>query len=83
MNCLSEMATAEEALKAGVCEHSTSYSRRPFLQIHNPSYDYIPPELVSLFLTDEGHGFMPSYVYRQLSELYHRQDFDLQVLPAR
>lgn len=50
---------------------------RPFLQVHNPSYDYIPPDLISLFLTDHGHGFMPSYVYRQLSEFYHRQDYEL------
>ena len=26
---------------------------------------------------DHGHGFMPSYVYRQLTEFYHRQDFIL------
>lgn len=46
-----------------------------FLQVHNPSYDYIPPDLISLFVTDHGHGFMPSYVYRMLSEYYHRQDY--------
>lgn len=50
---------------------------RPFLQVHNPSYDYIPPDQISLFITDHGHGFMPSYVYRQLSEFYHRRDYDL------
>jgi len=50
---------------------------KPFLQVHNPSYDYIAPELISLFLSDHGSGFMPSYVYRQLSEFYHRQDYEL------
>lgn len=45
------------------------------LQVHNPSYDYVPPELISLFITDHGHGFMPSYVYRLLAEFYHRQDY--------
>ena len=56
----------------------TSYAQqRPYLQVHNPSYDYIPPGLISLFITDHGHGFMPSYVYRQLSEFYHRQDYEL------
>ncbi|KAI7838442.1 hypothetical protein COHA_007705 [Chlorella ohadii] len=49
----------------------------PQLTIVNPSYDYVPPELISLFVTDQGHGFMPSYVYRQLTEFYHRQDFIL------
>ena len=28
-------------------------------------------------IADHGHGFMPSYVYRQLTEFYHRQDFIL------
>ena len=54
---------------------------RPFLQVHNPSYDYIPPDLISLFLTDHCHGFIPSYVYRQLSEFYHRQDHELSKKP--
>ncbi|PSC72427.1 translation initiation factor eIF-2B subunit beta [Micractinium conductrix] len=49
----------------------------PELTIANPSYDYVPPELISLFVTDQGHGFMPSYVYRQCNEFYHRQDFIL------
>jgi translation initiation factor 2B subunit (eIF-2B alpha/beta/delta family) len=49
----------------------------PYLTVVNPSYDYVPPELISLFVTDQGHGFMPSYVYRQLTEFYHRQDFIL------
>lgn len=44
----------------------------PSLAVHNPSYDYVPPELISLFVTDQGPGFMPSYVYRQLSEFYDR-----------
>jgi translation initiation factor eIF-2B subunit beta len=48
-----------------------------YLQVHNPSYDYIPPELISLFVTDHGHGFMPSYVYRMLSEYYDRVDYQL------
>eukprot|EP00887_Chlorella_sp_A99_P005916 scaffold29.g5916.t1 len=43
----------------------------PRLAVHNPSYDYVPPELISLFVTDQGPGFMPSYVYRQLSEFYN------------
>ena len=69
-----EARYASEALNGG---EKHDHLRRPYLQVHNPSYDYIPPNLISLFLTDHGHGFMPSYVYRQLSEFYHRQDFDL------
>ncbi|KDD76812.1 Initiation factor 2 [Helicosporidium sp. ATCC 50920] len=48
---------------------------KPYLQIHNPSFDYVPPKLISLFVTDQGHGFMPSYVYRQLFEWYHKADW--------
>ena len=47
----------------------------PFLQVHNPSYDYIQPDLISLLITDHGHAFRPSYVYRQLTEFYSREDF--------
>jgi translation initiation factor eIF-2B subunit beta len=46
------------------------------LEVHNPAYDYIPPNLVSLFVTDTG-GYTPSYVYRLLSEYYSREDYVL------
>ena len=42
------------------------------VHVPNPTYDYIPPELVSLFVTDTG-GYTPSYVYRLLTEYYSRE----------
>ena len=42
----------------------------------NPEFDYIPPELVSLFLTDTG-GHTPSDIYRMLSEYYAEEDHQL------
>lgn len=60
--------------------HTSGQPERQFLQVQNPSYDYVPPENISLFLTDHGHGFIPSYVYRQLSEFYDREDY--QLLPS-
>lgn len=39
------------------------------VQVVSPSVDYIPPELVSLLVTDTG-GHQPSYVYRLLAESY-------------
>lgn len=39
-------------------------------------YDYVAPELISLFVTDTG-GYTPSYVYRLLAEYYTRDDFRL------
>ncbi|KAG8041052.1 hypothetical protein G9C98_002040 [Cotesia typhae] len=46
------------------------------IQAHNPVYDYVPPELVNLFITNTG-GNAPSYVYRLLTELYHPDDYEL------
>lgn len=46
------------------------------LELENPTYDYIPPEFVSLFITNVG-GHSPSYVYRLLSEFYRAEDHDL------
>lgn len=46
------------------------------VQIHNPVFDYVPPELVTLYIFNIG-GTAPSYVYRLLSEFYHPDDHDL------
>ncbi|KAJ8305288.1 hypothetical protein KUTeg_015833 [Tegillarca granosa] len=46
------------------------------IQVHNPVFDYVPPELVTLYVSNIG-GNAPSYVYRLLSELYHPDDHDL------
>ena len=34
----------------------TSNLEKPILQVHNPLFDYIPPDRISLFVTDHGHG---------------------------
>ncbi|XP_045611682.1 translation initiation factor eIF2B subunit beta isoform X4 [Procambarus clarkii] len=39
-------------------------------------FDYVPPENVTSFITNN-RGIAPSYVYRQLSELYHPTSYDL------
>ncbi|WIA19964.1 hypothetical protein OEZ85_005842 [Tetradesmus obliquus] len=46
------------------------------VEVHNPAYDYIPPHLISLFVTDTG-GYTPAYVYRLLAEYYSREDYSL------
>lgn len=43
------------------------------IAVYNPKYDYVPPELVTLFISNTG-GYAPSYVYRHLTELYHPDD---------
>lgn len=40
----------------------------------NPNFDYVPPSLVSLFITNVG-GHPPSYIYRLLGELYDQEDY--------
>lgn len=47
---------------------------RRYLHVPNPMYDYVAPELVSLFVTDTG-GYQGSYVYRLLAEYYTRDDY--------
>mmetsp|Transcript_16791 Transcript_16791/g.43444 ORF Transcript_16791/g.43444 Transcript_16791/m.43444 type:complete len:436 (+) Transcript_16791:64-1371(+) len=42
----------------------------------SPAYDYIPPELISLFITNIG-GTHASYIYRLLAEFYSTQDIEL------
>ncbi|KAK7598197.1 hypothetical protein V9T40_006432 [Parthenolecanium corni] len=46
------------------------------VHVYNPMFDYVPPELVTLFISNAG-GHAPSYVYRLLSEMYHQDDNDL------
>lgn len=48
-------------------------SGSPLLHVVNPAFDYVPPELVSLFITDiGGHG--PSYMYRLIADYYSADD---------
>ncbi|XP_074605588.1 eukaryotic translation initiation factor 2B subunit beta [Brevipalpus obovatus] len=57
--------------------HVYPYERSPFfneVDIANPLFDYVPPELINGFVTNWG-CYNPSYVYRLLSELYHRRDY--------
>ncbi|XP_020286076.1 translation initiation factor eIF-2B subunit beta [Pseudomyrmex gracilis] len=46
------------------------------IHVYNPVFDYVPPDLVTLFISNTG-GNAPSYIYRLLSELYHPDDFEL------
>ncbi|KAF5297475.1 hypothetical protein FQR65_LT10011 [Abscondita terminalis] len=55
------------------------YSSGPIINkvhVYNPVFDYVPPDLVTLFISNHG-GNAPSYVYRLLSELYDPNDNDI------
>uniref|UniRef100_A0A0A9XEK2 Translation initiation factor eIF2B subunit beta n=1 Tax=Lygus hesperus TaxID=30085 RepID=A0A0A9XEK2_LYGHE len=46
------------------------------VSVYNPKFDYVPPDLVTLFISNTG-GHAPSYIYRHLTELYHPDDNQL------
>jgi translation initiation factor eIF-2B subunit beta len=46
------------------------------IQVYNPVFDYVPPDLVTLFISNIG-GNAPSYVYRLVRELYSQDDLEL------
>uniref|UniRef100_A0A673W3Y7 Translation initiation factor eIF2B subunit beta n=1 Tax=Salmo trutta TaxID=8032 RepID=A0A673W3Y7_SALTR len=46
------------------------------VNVHCPVFDYVPPELITLFISNIG-GNAPSYTYRLMSELYHPEDHKL------
>ncbi|KAJ5898461.1 hypothetical protein N7504_008749 [Penicillium tannophilum] len=43
------------------------------IDVHNPIYDYVPAELVDLYITNLG-GHAPSYLYRIVSDHYRKED---------
>lgn len=46
------------------------------VEVLNPEFDYVPPQLVDLFVTN-AYGVQPSYVYRLLAEYYSPEDYNL------
>jgi translation initiation factor eIF-2B subunit beta len=53
-------------------------SRAPLLrdvEYVRPVHDYVPPELVRLYVTNVG-SFQPNYTYRLLAEYYHVDDWE-------
>lgn len=77
--CLNDMRSPAELLEFGQfsdCMEFGTDSGAP-LQVVNPAFDYVSPELVSLLITDIG-GHNPSYMYRLISDYYSADDFDLQ-----
>ncbi|KAF2840605.1 translation initiation factor eIF-2B subunit beta [Patellaria atrata CBS 101060] len=46
------------------------------VEVVNPLYDYVPPDLVDLYITDTG-GHAPSYLYRIVADHYRMEDVNL------
>lgn len=71
----STMVEDGKAGASGDAKENQGHALSPPLELAavNPSYDYIPPDLISLFVTDTGcHS--PSYVYRLISEYFASED---------
>ena len=66
-----DVTSSEERPATSGRTSSAAYVHAP-----NPAFDFVPPELISLFVTDTG-GYTPSYVYRLLAEYYTREDYGL------
>ncbi|KAH8425747.1 translation initiation factor eIF2B subunit beta [Aspergillus melleus] len=45
------------------------------IDVQNPLYDYVPAELVDLYITNLG-GHAPSYLYRIVSDHYRKEDIN-------
>ncbi|CAG8974213.1 hypothetical protein HYALB_00007376 [Hymenoscyphus albidus] len=45
------------------------------LEVDNPVYDYVPPELVDLYITNLG-AHAPSYLYRIVADHYKQEDIN-------
>ena len=43
------------------------------VEVTLPAYDFLPPDVCNLYVTNNG-SHLPSYMYRQLGELYHPND---------
>ncbi|XP_050215854.1 uncharacterized protein LOC126666960 [Mercurialis annua] len=77
---LNEMKCPSDLLDFGEfsdCMDFGSGSGAPMIHVANPGFDYVPPELVSLFITDVG-GYNPSFIFRLLADYYSANDLILQ-----
>ncbi|KAL9353032.1 hypothetical protein Peur_055712 [Populus x canadensis] len=76
---LNEMRCPSELLQYGEfsdCMDFSIGSGTPLLDVVNPAFDYVPPELVSLFITDIG-GYNPSFMHRLIADYYSADDVNL------
>ncbi|XP_054804377.1 uncharacterized protein LOC129307442 isoform X1 [Prosopis cineraria] len=71
---LNELRSPSELLDFGeFSDCMDSPSGAGSLHVVNPTFDYVDPKLVSLFITDTG-GHNPSYMYRLIADYYSADD---------
>ncbi|GAC97284.1 initiation factor subunit [Pseudozyma hubeiensis SY62] len=70
-------ATSAGALgPAALLDYATSSSIVERVEVVSNAFDYVPPHLVDVFITNVGEH-PPSYVYRLVKENYHQDDIVL------
>ncbi|KAI3968152.1 hypothetical protein MKX01_018455 [Papaver californicum] len=76
---LNDLRSPSELLDFGEFSDCMDYGIGSGAPLHvvNPAFDYVPPKLVSLFITDTG-GHNPSYMYRLIADYYSADDFVVQ-----
>jgi len=55
-------------------DRDADWSKR--VEVMNPLYDYVPADLVGLYITNLG-GHAPSYLYRIVADHYNTEDITL------
>ncbi|KAI4333012.1 hypothetical protein L6164_017869 [Bauhinia variegata] len=81
---LNELRSPSELLDFGEfsdCMDYGSGTGSSLLHVINPTFDYVPPKLVSLFITDTG-GHNPSYMYRLIADYYSADDLVVKGKPV-
>lgn len=67
--------TFNEYLSPFTIADKPEYDEVEYINYNVPAFDYVPPELIALYITDVG-GKMNSYLYRLLSEYYSVEDYN-------
>ncbi|CAL1355978.1 unnamed protein product [Linum trigynum] len=76
---LNELKSPSDLLQFGEfseCMELAPDSSACVLNVVNPAFDYVPPQLINLFITDIG-GHNPSFMYRLIADYYSADDFIL------
>ena len=72
----SSAAAAVAASAASAAAAAAAAATCGLPHVLSPQLDVVPPDLVSLLVTDTG-CYTPSYVYRLLAEYYSREDYSI------
>ncbi|KAJ3673665.1 hypothetical protein LUZ60_005657 [Juncus effusus] len=76
---LNELKSPSDLIDFGEFSDLMEFGSRggaPLLNVVNPTFDYVPPKLVSLFITDTG-GHNASYMYKLIADYYSVDDMEV------